>query len=277
MYVYEEVIMKQKIDFHVHTDFSGDAEIPLEEMVKEAIKTGITDLAITDHVDFDYDPTADIVFWEIDVKDYHEKIMRVKETYKDQIKIYKGIEFGVQPHLAERMNAFVDANAFDYVIGSLHTVDGIDLYNGAYFEPYSDLEAIRHYYEDYYKCATMTDRYSCLGHLDLFLRYKKSLASMDVNSTLDIVDEIYKHLIHNGKGIEVNAGGHKYKLGDNNPAIPLLKRYRELGGEIITLGSDAHTPNYIGLMHDENWELLKSLGFKYICTFDQMKPVFHKL
>ena len=269
--------MKRKFDFHVHTNFSGDSETPLVDMVNAAMSIGITDLAITDHVDFDYDSTADIVFWEIDEQKYHQDIMRIKENFENKIKIYKGIEFGVQPHLGLRMNEYVTRNDFDFVIASLHTVDGIDLYNGAYFNQYTDLESIRHYYETYLECAKMSNAYAVLGHLDLYLRYKRDLSKIDVSKTMDILDEIFKHVIQNGKGIEVNAGGHKYKLGDNNPAIPILKRYRELGGEIITLGSDAHTTNYVGLMHDENLALLESLGYKYISTFEKLKPVFHKI
>jgi len=175
------------------------------------------------------------------------------------------------------MDAFLKRNNLDFVIASQHTVDSIDLYNGSYFEPYTDLEAIRHYYEMYDACARMSDAYSVLGHLDLYMRYKKSLRTIEVSQVIDQIDSIFDYIIPNGKGIEVNAGGHKYKLGDNNPSIDILKRYREKGGEIITLGSDAHTTNYVGLMHDENVKLLDALGYKYICTFENMKPIFHSI
>jgi histidinol-phosphatase (PHP family) len=265
------------MDFHVHSDFSSDSETPLETMVTAAIASGITDLAITDHVDYDYDLTADITSWEIDEAAYDNAIETFSTQYGASIKLYKGIEFGVQPHLTERMEAFIGRNAFDFVIASQHTVDGIDLYNGAYFNQYTDTESIRHYYEMYDKCARMTDAYSVLGHLDLYLRYKKDLTALGVHPFMDIIDAIFDHIIYQGKGIEINAGGHKYKLGDNNPSKTILKRYREKGGEIVTLGSDAHTPNYLGLMHDANIALLEEVGFKYVCTFEKMKPVFHSL
>ncbi|MBS7526055.1 histidinol-phosphatase HisJ family protein [Fusibacter paucivorans] len=270
-------MQKKKIDFHVHSDFSSDSETPLENMVMTAVESGITDLAITDHVDYDYDLTADITSWEIDEAAYDEAIQQFKEQYRGTLNLYKGIEFGVQPHLAERMETFISRGNFDFVIASQHTVDGIDLYNGAYFNQYSALESIRHYYEMYDQCAKMTNAYSVLGHLDLYLRYKKDLKTVSVIQFMDIIDSIFDHIIYQGKGIEVNAGGHKYKLGDNNPTIDILRRYREKGGEVITLGSDAHTPNYLGLMHDENIALLDGLGFKYICSFEKMKPVFHSL
>ena len=268
---------KKKFDFHIHSHYSGDSETPLEEMIKAGIALGITDIAITDHVDYDYDPTAEIIFWEIDEKAYDHEINILKEKYKSQINILKGIEFGVQPHLGKKMDDFLMRNKPDFIIASQHTVDTIDLYNGAYFKPYTDLEAVRHYYEMYEACAKMSDGYSVLGHLDLYIRYKKSLKAFDVSQVMDQIDCIFDYIIPRGKGIEVNAGGHKYKLGDNNPSIDILKRYREKGGEIITLGSDAHTTNYVGLMHDENVKLLDALGYKYICTFEKMKPIFHSI
>lgn len=268
---------KKKFDLHTHSHFSLDSETPLEDMIEAAIEVGITDYAITDHVDYDYDSEAELTNWEVDEAEYDKAITRFQEKYKDKIRIYKGIEFGVQPHLAARMDEFVNRNNFDFVIASQHTVDSTDLYETRYFDAYSDLEAVRHYYEMYHTCAKMSDAYSVLGHLDLYIRYKKTLADIDMVKYIDYIDSIFDVVIAKGKGIEINAGGFKYKLGDNNPSQEILKRYREKGGEIITLGSDAHTPNYIGLMHDENIEMLKALNFKYVCTFEKMKPIFHAL
>jgi len=266
-----------KLDFHTHSEFSNDSTAPMEHMVLEAINRGITDYAFTDHIDYDYDEGAEISDWDFDIKQYFKTIDNLQLKYSERIKLYKGIEFGVQPHLSQRMEKLVDEHAFDFVIASQHTVDGTDLYNKKYFEKRCDAESIRHYYEMYDQCAKMTNHYSVLGHLDLYVRYKKELVNFDITNYFDILESTFKHLAYREKGLEINAGGYKYGLGINNPTWEILNFFKENGGEVITLGSDAHTTEYIGYMHRENLEKLDSMGFKYICTFKEMKAIYHSI
>lgn len=265
------------VDFHTHCNYSPDSNASMVEMIEHAIEIGITDLAFTDHVD--YDPDIDFVSqnWDFDRNDSERTLNRYKNEYKGRINLYQGLEIGVQPHLYKKNSEIVKANAYDFVIASLHTVEKRDMYQRKFFENHSDKEAIRIYYRELYESIVKFNDFSVIGHLDLYLRYKPELKSVDLLEFGDIVETIFKLLIENGKGIELNAGGHRYGIGHSNPHDRLLKMYREMNGEVISLGSDAHSPNYLGHQYQQNIELLKKLGFKYICTFESMKPIFHKL
>ncbi|GAB6106843.1 histidinol-phosphatase HisJ family protein [Fusibacter bizertensis] len=268
---------KFKMDFHTHCNYSPDSDTPMEEMIIAAIKKGITDLSFTDHVDIDADIDAYPQDWDFDRDAYEKDILNMKGKYQGQIAIYQGLEIGVQPHLVEKNSGIVKANDYDFVIASVHSVERRDLYHKKFFENHNDKDSVMIYYSELEHSLRNFDAYSVLGHLDLYLRYKPELKSVPLSSYEEIVREILKKAIENGKGIELNAGGYRYGIEQNNPGTALLKIYKELKGEIITLGSDAHRPDYLGYYYEENCELLKHIGFKYITTFEKMKPVFHKL
>jgi len=267
-----------KVDFHTHCDYSPDSKTPMEEMIGRAIEMGITDLAFTDHVDLEPDDSAEPdLKWDFDRTAHEHAVDAFKRAYSGKINLYNGLEIGIQPHLGKENSKIVLANQYDFVIASVHTVEKKDLYNKMYFENHTDKEAVQIYYQECYESLKTFNDYSVLGHLDLYLRYKPALKAVKFSDFDDIVTEIYKHLIHSGKGIELNAGGHRYGIGHNNPHSYWLKRFKEMKGEILTLGSDAHNPDYLGFHYHENIDLIRSIGFKYICTFEKMKPVFHKL
>lgn len=267
-----------KIDFHSHSDFSIDSQAPMEDMIISAIEKGITNLAFTDHVDYDYDEDGITNDWTFDMTQYFKSIETFRSKYKDKIELHTGVELGIQPHLGERCNALIKNHPFDFVIASLHTVDYKDLYNKKFFKTRTNEASLREYYESYYKSMIQLDDFSVLGHLDLYLRYWEPLKNEPIKRYFDQLEVIFKYLVENEKGIEVNSGGYfKYKLLSNNPSDDILKFYKSLKGQVITLGSDAHTPEHIGTLHDENLHLLEAIGFKYVCTFKNMKPEYHSI
>jgi len=266
------------VDFHTHCDFSPDSNTPMKEMIDRAIELGISDLAFTDHVDLDADIDSETTQnWDFDRDEHERAINAFKSEYEGKIRLYNGIEIGIQPHLGKENTEIVLKNNYDFVIASIHSVEKKDLYYRRYFENHSNKEAVQIYYEAFLQSIKTFNDYSVLGHLDLYLRYKPELQSVKFADYGDIVCEIYKNIIQSGKGIELNAGGHRYGIGHNNPHNHLLKLYKEMHGEILTLGSDAHKPSDLGYHYQENIEIIQSIGFKYICTFENMKPVFHKL
>ncbi len=268
---------KFKMDFHTHCNYSPDSDTPMEEMIIAAIEKGITDLAFTDHVDIDADLDAYPQDWDFDRDVFEKDIMKMKEKYRERISIYHGLEVGIQPHLTQKNTEIVKANDYDFVIASLHSVERRDLYHKRFFENHTDKEAVQIYYTEFENSLRDFKTYSVIGHLDLYLRYKPELKNVEPKHYDDIVHAIFKRIIEEGKGIELNAGGFRYGINQNNPGIQLLKMYKEMHGEIITLGSDAHNPRYLGYYYEENCELLKQVGFRYITTFNKGKPVFHKL
>lgn len=259
-------------DFHMHSDLSEDCDTPMEDTIKSAIEKGFKQICFTEHLDYDY-PDPDFTF-EVDMEKYNEQIAIMQQKYAREITINKGIEIGIQPHLFERYETFLNNENFDFIICSLHASDRKDLHNGDFFIGRSAEEAYRFYYEDLLHCVTHFDHYSILGHLDLIKRYKK----LDVDENFhDIIEQIFKTIIPKGKGIEVNASGYAYRLGTAMPSRDILQLYYDCGGEIITIGSDAHFAQHVGYRFDEILAQLDQIGFKYIATFSKQEPTFHPI
>ncbi|MGM8365403.1 histidinol-phosphatase HisJ family protein [Virgibacillus sp. W0181] len=259
-------------DYHMHSDFSADCSTPMEETIEQAIKQGLHEICFTEHLDYEY-PDASITF-EFDLKAYDKKIKEMQLKYKDAILIKKGIEVGVQPHILDRYEAIMKEHSFDFVICSMHTADKKELHYGSFFENRSAEDAYRLYYEELLYCVKNYKQYSILGHLDLVKRYKKLDSD---NNFHELIREIFKVVIDDGKGIEVNTSGFRYGLEGAMPSADILKLYKECGGEIITLGSDSHVPSTLGFHFPETIELLKNIGFKYIATFANQEPQFHSI
>ncbi len=266
-----------KMDFHTHTNYSPDSKTDMKKSILTAIEKNITDLAFTDHVDFDADIDSGIGDWDFDRNKYEEEIKFYQAKFEDQINLYHGLEIGVQPHLTDRNRDVVKMNQYDFVIASLHSVERRDLYHKKYFENHSDIDAIRIYFESYFESVKTFKDYSVLGHLDLYVRYKEELENVAFHKYSDHVEALLRMVIEDGKGIEINTGGYRYGLKYANPNRSFLELYKELKGEILTIGSDAHTPDFLGRKYDETVHLLKEIGFKYVSIFEQLKPKFIKL
>ncbi len=262
-------------DHHVHSEFSGDCDTPIDDVVKRAIKLGLKEVMFTDHQDFDY-PSNKICF-ELNIEEYVEKIKKLREKYKE-IDILMGIEIGYQPNLNDKINNLLNSHPFDFVICSIHAWNGIELDTGDLFKGKTQEEGYREYFENLKYCVENFDNCDVYGHLDFIVRYgnfeNKILKYEDYK---DIIDEILKIIINNGKGIEVNTSGLRYNLNTMHPNKDILKRYLELGGKIITLGSDAHFAEDICSDFDTAIKELKEIGFKEITTFKNRKPSFIKI
>ena len=207
-----------------------------------------------------------------------EEFLHYKEVYKDKIDLRFGVELGLQPHLAKKHKDYLSEYPFDFVIGSSHLVHGIDPYYPKFFESNDEKSCYLEYFESILENIEAFQGFDVYGHLDYIVRYCPSRKeTYSFRKYQDIIDEILKKLISLGKGIEVNTGGFKYKLGHPNPHEDILKRYKELGGEIITVGSDAHTTEYLGHEFSRTCEILKDAGFSYYTIFKDRKPDFLKL
>ncbi len=265
------------IDYHMHSTYSADGEMTLEEACLRAIEIGIDEIAFTDHIDIDW-PDPNINFSIINIEQYLSDITKLAEKYSHQIKIKKGIEIGLQPHVLEENSNIIQSYPFDFVIGSVHIIDRMDPYQGNYYEGKTKEESYRRYYQEIIDLIAIYDDFDVLGHLDYIRRYNPySYSCEDLTLALDLIDEILKILIDKGKGIEVNTSGYRHISKCPLPSFAIVKRYRELGGEIITLGSDAHRAEYIGYKFKIAVEGIKEAGFKYLTTFQKRKPQFVKI
>lgn len=266
-----------KMDFHSHSHFSNDSKTPMEDMVKKAIALDVTHMAFTEHVDFDADPELGYPDWNFDQEKYMDTIEHLNLKYKTDIRLYIAAEIGLQKQVSVKNRTLCQKYPFDFILGSQHTLDGEDIYRSHHFLSKDYKNAIKRYFESYYENILAYEDFDTLGHLDLFLRYHKDAIEVPFNVYSDYVEALLKKLIEMGKGIELNAGGYRYGLNQNNPTVDYLKLYRALGGEIITLGSDAHSPEYVADHYDENCAQLRQLGFKYITYFEKRQPKFISL
>ncbi|WP_102029319.1 histidinol-phosphatase HisJ family protein [Salirhabdus sp. Marseille-P4669] len=259
-------------DFHVHSNFSADCEIPMEDMVQCAIQKKIKALCFTEHIDYDY-PDSSITFL-LDYENYSASIKKMQQKYGDQITIRKGVELGVQPHVLEDYKRIVEKEYFDFIILSMHTTKKLDLHSGQFFENKSLHQAYAEYYTELLHCIKQFKEYSILGHIDLVKRYKYEEG---VHHFLDYIEEIFKVAIADGKGIEINNSGYRYGMNRGMPSEDILQLYKDMNGEIITIGSDSHSPENIGTHYKDSIELLKKIGFQYIATYQNQKPIFQKI
>lgn len=262
-------------DYHTHSSFSDDCSTPMKEMLDAACKIGIREIAITDHYDPDY-PDLDYPF-ELDFPRYHKALTDAKEAYRNKIKILKGVEIGIQ-HGTTLEKCKERANEFDYdfIIGSFHCAQGYELYGSRYFADRSAEESYVAYYTYVCDCLLQYKDYDVIGHINLIDRYSDRIPA--ASCYMDLMEEILKIIIADGKGIEINTSSSRYGMGERTtPAREILHRFAELGGEIVTIGSDAHRTRDLGYRYDFAVEMIKSAGLKYLTTFDQRKPVFVKL
>lgn len=257
-------------DFHVHSNFSPDSKATMARMVQKGIQMGLKEICFTDHVEFQGG-------WVFDVNKYEQEIQRLRNMYKNQIQIRMGAEIGYEPQNLSRMNEFATSADFDFIMCSLHRIDGVGIHSGAFAAGKTPEQAFAKYFETYYQCVKDDPIYSVLGHFDLLKRYVPYHNHNVFKDNYDVIRETFKLLIENGKGIEVNASGFRYKLNHTLPTLDFLKLYKELGGEIITTGSDSHSEAYVAHKFDYEHALLKQAGFNYYTRFEKMQPHFVKL
>lgn len=258
-------------DFHIHSDFSGDSDTPMESMILEGIRLGLKTMCFTEHLDLDY-PYGEVDF-SLDIPRYHTKLLSLRDVYRGRIELLFGIELGIQPHLNDQLCEVVSSFPFDFVIGSTHLVDRLDPYYPEYFRDRSDREGFRRYFENVLQNITSFSQFDTLGHLDYIVRYSPNLNQYyDWKDYMDLIDPILRFLIHSRISLEVNTAGLKYGLGHPNPAPEILKRYRDLGGELITIGSDAHCPAHLAHQFSVLPELLRECGFQYYTIYRNRQP-----
>lgn len=259
-------------DYHMHSRVSVDSTAEPEEMLKTAVAKGLKEVCFTDHLD--YDPLAAADKYVFDTEDYNA-------TYDaldiPGLKIRKGMEFGMLPDNSDTMKKDLQRRSFDFVIGSVHVVDQLDIYFPPFWQDKTVDQAEQQYLEEMLACVQAHDGFDVLGHLTYISKVGANPLKRPVcyDRYRQIVDEIFKELIRKDKGIEVNTSG-VAACGLVLPHDVYLRRFKELGGKIVTVGSDAHTAQRVGEHCDEVCDMLKEI-FGYVCTFEKRQPIFHRL
>lgn len=274
------------VDYHVHTAYSGDSDYSMEDVVKDAVRLGMDEICFTDHVDYgakvDWDSGEKIRYCQgqpmvnVDYHAYAEEISKLRAQYGNQITIRMGMEFGMQIHTISKYEALYERYPFDFIILSVHQVEDKGFWSQEFQQGRTQKEYNERYYEEMLALVKQFQNYSVLGHLDLIVRYDK-MGTYPFRYVKHYVEKILREVIKNDKGIEVNTSSYRYGLKDSTPAMAILEMYRDMGGQIITLGSDSHAPAHLGTHMKTAKELLKSIGFRNFCTYDKMNPIFHEL
>jgi len=280
MRIFQEAAMAITADFHLHSSFSGDSDTPMEEMIRRGIELGLTRMCFTEHNDFDYPATESEPpgFFEVNPDAYLYDFLKLREKYADRITLLFGVELGLQPHLSRRNAAFAKAHDYDFIIGSSHLCHGKDPYRPAFYEGRPQEDAYREYFDSILENLDTCSHFDVYGHLDYVVRYgPKKDDGYSYERYRELFDQILTKLIRMEKGIELNTAGLAKGLRGPNPCAGVLKRYRELGGEIVTVGSDAHEPGQIASAFDRAAEILKDCGFRFYATYERRSPSFHKL
>lgn len=256
-------------DYHVHTSYSADSPTPAIDQLRAAERAGVTHICFTDHVDFDGSglPPAPMAA-------RNAEIASLKDRFPD-MDISFGMEFGMRDRAAcEEAYRHVRGCHMDFVIGSLHLVDGLDAYYPEYFRGKSREEAYLAYIEKCLECVRVSD-FSVMGHYDFCAKYSPYKdRSMRYSLAPQVFDEIFRELISRGKALEVNTSAWR---SDPPWGLDILRRYRELGGEYVTTGSDAHTPERVGGRLNEALDMIRAAGIPYVATFKNMEPVMHRV
>ena len=258
-------------DYHVHSYFSEDTDFPMELEIQKAIELGMDELCFTEHSDYDV-PT--VVNCDYDA--YFKEMEEMKEKYKGQITLKTGIEFGIQVHTTKAYEETFGQYPFDFVIFSCHQVENKEYWRQEPQKGKTQLEYNRRYYQEILDVVKAYKDYSILGHLDVIKRYDLN-GEIELEKIKDLIEQIFEVVIADGKGIELNTSSRAYHLKSLMPSREILELYHDMGGKIITIGSDGHCPKHMAYDFYKLPDFLSNLGIRYYTVFRDKKPEFIKL
>ncbi len=264
-------------DMHVHSGYSSDCRLDMEKAVLCAIQKGLSGIAFTDHLDIDY--TDHENEFQYDFNDYFGRIDLLRRKYSTEIDILSGVEIGVQPHVIAETKARIKDFDFDFIIGSTHLIKRRDPYYGSYFsDGVSKVDAYGEYLDElfgnlmlYYSDLSDDDKPFCaMGHFDYIVRYAHFDDSRFLYSDhADKVDDIFRFIIERDIALEINTSTYLRQPLD----LRMLTRYKELGGRLITLGSDAHSDDRLGVNFRKYADCVRSCGFDRLYYYKDMTPL----
>ena len=259
-------------DYHLHTKVSYDSNADPEQMLKAAVDAGLKEICFTDHLD--YDPLGKNKNLTFTTEAYEAAYGQMEHP---SLKIRRGFEFGLLRDNQQTLRQDLERRNFDFVIGSLHFADNLDPYFDAFWENKTIDQAEQIYMEDVLACVQAHTDFDVLGHLTFLSKAWANPVKrpMKLEVYREIADEIMKELIRKDKGMEINTSG-KDPCGVFLPSKEYLLRFKELGGKIVTVGSDAHNPERVGQYCGDACRLVSEI-FGYVCTFENRQPIFHKL
>lgn len=265
------MIFKNFVDMHTHTNHSFDGNYPIDELCESAIEKGIKILAFTDHVEMDFfrekefDKTADESFADI---------VRAKELFKDRIELCVGVELGEPTYNVEESEMLITSKDYDFVIGSIHNLRGVEDFCYLQYDNL-DVGALLDTYFNELKLLADWAKFDTFAHLTYPLRYivGENKIPVDMSKYQKDIDEILSLLVEKDKALEINTSGLRQPIGITMPAVDIVRRFKALGGKMITVGSDSHFTAHMGAGIEQGMQLAKDCGFNSVYIFRKRQPV----
>ena len=267
-------------DMHTHTNFSTDSDAEPEAMLESAYARGLTTYCFTDHMDYLF--PMDKTQFLFDPKKYWATMSKLKEQWKGRIDVKIGVELGLrdEPDVVEPVTAFYEKllkdYPFDFVIGSTHCLEHIDPYYPGYWDNFTGTKGMLRYFEAELWNMEHYSGFHVCGHLDYLMRYVPKGKRVHIRKMQDAVDAILQTLLRHDIGLEINTGSLRRNYPETNPSAAIAARYYELGGQLITIASDAHCAEHVAADFDRAEAMLREIGFTEYATFSGGVPEFHK-
>ncbi|MBR5073885.1 MAG: histidinol-phosphatase HisJ family protein [Bacteroidales bacterium] len=265
------------VDTHTHSQFSPDSKATVRDLLLQAKRTGAGGICITDHLDLDAPRNPGL--FEFSIEDQQKEIERqILEVFPDGgCKVLKGIEIGLTPENMEHSREYVAGHSFDQIIASIHFVDGEDPYYGNYYEGKDFRQAYSRVLQLVYETAKAFSDFDIIGHFDYVARYAPyEVRDIRWKDFPDEMDTLLRFLAEEGKALEINTktydfhGDHLQVLDEN-----ILRRFRELGGEFVTLGSDSHDSGRLCDKFEKFSQICRRCGFARLTYFENRSPVLY--
>lgn len=260
-------------DYHMHSNCSCDSEATMLDMGRSALAHGITEIAFTDH--FDVHPKDSCTgFYKPEVYFANLAAGR-RELEPEGLTIRAGIELG-EPHLYHAdQQPVLDQYPYDVVLGSLHWIGDTIMFDRTYFETRTLDEAIRPYFTELVTVVN-AGGFDVLAHMDVFKRAAWEIyggAAFDWSQWEDLIRAVWAACIENGIGIEINVATLRIGLDEPHPALDTLRWYKDMGGELLTLGSDSHRPAHVAYGFPTGLEVARAAGFTRVCRYERRQVV----
>lgn len=257
------------IDYHVHSNLSVDAYDSVDAMCGRAVEIGLAEIVFTEH--YDTDP-ADQGHGFYDYEKSREAVERMQDRFGDRLLVKLGIEVDYQTAYEAEIEEFLAGKQYDYVLGARHwEADALIGYD--YFDGRTEDEAYSRYFETL-PALVETGLFDVLAHIDLVKRDgTERYGAFDLEKWMPRIEPVLQKLVERGMGLEINTSGVRQPPREPYPGLAVLKRYRELGGRILTVGSDSHRIEQLGVGLDAGIKLAKEAGFTELTRFDARRPV----
>lgn len=255
-------------DYHLHSHYSCDCQATMAEMCAAAVERGLAEIGFSEHYDlFSGEPDNCRDFFRLEP--WAAELEQVRAAFDGRLTVRAGIEIG-EPHLFQaEARALLARYPFDYVLGSLHWVGPNSIFDPGYFKARSAKEAFRLFYEELARVTAVGD-FDILSHFDVPVRTAHAVyGRYKPLDHRDYLRPVLRNCVERGLALDLNTAALRRRANTLTPGLEILKEYVALGGERITLGSDAHRPQHVGAGLDVALQVARAAGLKYLTHFEQ--------